>query len=82
MYLHNFGTKFTRKFNSRHLSDYPALLNIQFRNGVKEYKSYRNDHATAGFNDAIGDVIRDSLAKDLANARYYSFGQTEALMLQ
>ena len=69
----------------RNLSDYPALLNLQFKNGVNEYKSYRNDRAAAGFNDAIGDVIRDSLAKDLAKARYYSLltdGSTDAAVIE
>ena len=29
-------------------SDYPALLDLQYKNGMKEFKSYRNDHAAAG----------------------------------
>lgn len=48
-------------------SDYPALLNLQFNNGVKEFQSYRNDCAAAGFTNAVGDVIKDSLVKDLTS---------------
>ena len=52
-------------------SNYPALLNLQYKIGVKEFKSCRNNHVTAGFTDVLRKVIKESLVKELLNARYY-----------
>ena len=63
-----FNTAYCLVKQEQPFSDYPALLKLQFKNGVKEFKSYTNDRAAAGFTDAVGDVMKDSLVRDLMNA--------------
>ena len=43
-----FNTAYYLVIQERLFSDYPVLLNLQIKNGMKEFKSYRNDRAAAG----------------------------------
>ena len=67
-----FNTAYYLVKQEQPFSDYPGLLNLQYKNGIKEFKSNRNDHVTASFTDVVRDAIKESLVKELPNARYYS----------
>ena len=80
-----FNTAYYLVKQERPFSDYPTLLKLQCKNGVKEFQCYKNDRAAAGFTDIVGDIIKESLVKDLNNARYYSLltdGSTDAAVIE
>ena len=56
----------------RPFGDFPQLLSLQQKNGVKQFENYNNDRAAANFYDAIGKTMKDDLVKDLVDAKYYS----------
>ena len=74
-------TSMTIKFNTacylakkeRPFSVFEDLLSLQDKNGLSEKitKAYRNYRQCAVFTEYIAEVNRDSLAKDLANARFF-----------
>ena len=85
-------TSMTIKFNTayyfakkeRPFSDFENLLT---QNGLSEKitKAYRNDRKCAVFTEYIAEVTRDSLAKDLANARLFlclNDGNTDASVVE
>ena len=69
----------------RPFSDYPELLSLQQKNGVKKFESYNNDRAAGNFCDATGKTLKDVLVKDLVDAKYYSLltdGSTDSGVLE
>ena len=44
--------------------DYPALLELQFKNGVKDFKGYQTDRAAVNFIDVVGNILKENLVKD------------------
>ena len=51
----------------RPFSDFPQLLSLQQKNGVKQFENYNNDRAAANFCDAIEKTMKDDLVKDLVD---------------
>lgn len=69
----------------RPFSDFPQLLSLQQKNGVKQFENYKNDRAAAKFCDATGKTLKDDLVKDLVDAKYYSLltdGSTDSGVLE
>ena len=57
----------------RPFTDYSHLITLEKKNHLKHISnSYVTDRAAAVFTDYILIVTKESFAKDLANARYYS----------
>lgn len=70
----------------RLFSDYPDLLTLHTKNDVIQVgKAYITDRACALFTDYIGAVTKESVAKDIVNARYYSVlsdGSTDSAVIE
>ena len=49
-------------------SNYPNLISLQQKNGVKDFKSYVTDRAVAEFTDRIAKVSKDELIETIKNA--------------
>ena len=80
-----FNTAYCLAKKERPFSDDQEHLNFQFKNGIKEFRCYKNDHAAADFTDSVADVIKNRLVKDLTNARYFSLltdGSTDAAVIE
>ena len=76
-----FNTVFYLAKQEHPFSDYPALLFLQQKNGVKKFDCYKNDRAAGNFCDAIGKMLKYALVKGLVDAKYYSLltdGSTDA----
>lgn len=80
-----FNTVYYLAKQERPFSDYPELLSLQQKNGVKKFESNNNDRATGNFCDATGKTLKDALVKDLVDAKYYSLltdGSTDSGVLE
>ena len=69
----------------RPFSNFPQLLSLQQKNGVKQFENYKNDRAAANLCDATGKTLKDDLVKDLVDAKYYSLptdGSTDSGVLK
>ena len=65
----------------RPYTDYPGVLELQFKNGIKKFQSYNNDRAGASMGDVIGKVLKEKLLEELSKANYYCLltdGSTDA----
>ena len=66
----------------RPYSDFPDLIELQEKNGVKYCGSYQNERATANFVDNCREVLKESFVEDLLHANYHSIllvAQTQVL---
>ena len=80
-----FNTAYHIAKSEQPYSDYPGLLDLQFKNGVQAFNSYKNDRAAAQFVDVIADELKDNLIKLLTNARYISLltdGSTDSSTIE
>jgi hypothetical protein len=82
-----FNTAYYLAKKERPFSDFEDLLALQDKNGLSKNitKAYRNDRQCAVFTEYIAEVTKDSLAKDLANARFFSClndGSTDASVVE
>ena len=80
-----FNTAYYLVKQERPFSDYKDLLNLQFKNGVKEFQSYLNDRAAGNFMDVVGDIMKQRFVVRLSKANYYSLltdGSTDAAVIE
>ena len=56
----------------RSFRDYPNLINLQHKNGIKKFQSYVTDRAAADFTDCIAEVKKEDLIKAIATSNYFS----------
>lgn len=69
----------------RPFSDYPNLISLQHKNGVKNFKSYITDRAAADFTDHIAEVSKDELIETIKDANYFSLltdGSTDSASIE
>ena len=57
--------------NERPLSDFPDLINLQKRNGLKFLKGKSHEKACAEFIDLLAEVIRSDIKNILSSARFF-----------
>ena len=76
-----FNSSYYLAKSERPYSDFPGLLELQEKNGVKYRASYCNERAAANFVDVCGEILKETLVDDLLSAKYYSVlmdGSTDA----
>ena len=69
----------------RPYSDFPDLIELHKKNGVKYHGSYQNEQAAANFVDNCGEVLKESFVEDLLRANYYSIlmdGSTDSSVIE
>ena len=70
----------------RPFTDYPALLDLQEKNGVLKFnESYRTDRAAAIFSDFIGESLKIPVVDALIEANYYALlsdGSTDKAVIE
>ena len=68
-----FNTAYFLAKNERPFSDYPELLELQEKNGVRDIrKAYLTDKKCAEFTKYIAHVTRIELDNDLKNCNYFT----------
>jgi hypothetical protein len=67
-----FNTAYYLSKSERPYSDFEGLVELQEKNGAKYNESYRNERSTANFVDTCGQVMKNTLLKDLSSTKYYS----------
>ena len=80
-----FNTAYYLEKNERPYSDFPDLIALQEKNGVKQSSRYCNERAGANFLDTVGETIRESFVNDLRQANYYSIlmdGSTDSSIIE
>ena len=73
-------TKKERPYN-----DFPDLIELQEKNGVKYRRSYWNERAAANFVDNCEEVLKESFVKNLLRANYHSIlmdGSTDSSVVE
>ena len=72
--------------HERPFTDYPALLDLQEKNGALKFnESYRTDRAAAIFSDFIGESLKIPIVDVLIEANYYALlsdGSTDKAVIE
>ena len=69
----------------RPFSDYPDLITLQHKNGIKKFQSYVTDRAVADFTDCIAEVKKEDLIKAISTSNYFSLltdGSTDSAVIE
>ena len=69
----------------RPYSDFPDLIELQEKNGVKYHGSYQYKWAAANFVDDCREVLKESFVDDLLCANYYFIlmdGSTDSSVIE
>ena len=69
----------------RPFSDYPDLITLQHKNGIKKFRSYVTDRAVADFTDCIAEVKKEDLIKAISTSNYFSLltdGSTDSAVIE
>ena len=81
----HFNSAYYLAKKERPYSDFPDLIELQEKNGVKYCRSYQNKRATANFVDNCGEALKQSFVEDLLCATYYSIlmdGSTDSSFVE
>ena len=66
-------------------SDYPNLITLQHKNGIKKFQSYKMDRAAVVFTDCIAEVKKEDLIKAISTSNYFSLltdGSTDSAVIE
>ena len=66
-------------------SDYPNLITLQHKNGIKEFQSYMTDRAAVDFSDCIAEDKQEDLIKAISTSNYFSLftdGSTDSAVIK
>ena len=66
-------------------SDYPNLITLQHKNGIKKFQSYVTNRAAADFTDCIAEVKKEDLIKAISTSNYFSLltdGSTDSAVIE
>lgn len=58
--------------NERPLSDFPDLINLQKKNGLKFLEGKSHEKACAEFIDLLAETVKDDIKNILSNVRFFS----------
>ena len=80
-----FNSAYDLAKKERPYSDFPDLIELLEKNGVKYRASCQNKRAAANFVDRCGEVLKESFVEDLLRANYYSIlvdGSTDSNVIE
>ena len=80
-----FNTAYYIAKSERPFTDACDLITLQEKNGIKKSSKYRDDRAASNFVDIIGSSMKNKLAEELKNCRYFSLlmdGSTDSSVIE